>query len=53
LNRRLWHAQNSPVNHQFLRPAIFSENAQFPGETVDQGQKRIELIANKVLPRLR
>ena len=27
--------------------------AQFPGETVDQGQKRIELIAQKVLPRLR
>ena len=27
--------------------------AQFPGETVDQGQKRIDLIANKVLPRLR
>lgn len=27
--------------------------AQFPGETVEQGQKRIELIAKRVLPRLR
>lgn len=27
--------------------------AQFPGEPINQGQKRIELIAGKVLPRLR
>lgn len=27
--------------------------AQFPGETVEQGQKRLDLIAAKVLPRLR
>jgi hypothetical protein len=27
--------------------------AQFPGESLESGQRRLELIAGKVLPRLR